>query len=304
MSKSVAILVVYWETDFLIKKCISQLLKTDYDNYKIYIIDNTWRSKDKLKSYFNSSKVKVIKGRDPQEREKSALKRGKQHVDGLNIGIKRTSSDYIAFFHADSWPLYNSWLKDCFKYINIGKVELVGIQHESSIHSCFHFLRRKILENIKYKYNKMKIHFTKELLRYIKHKDGIQSHRGKWDWGEDLSIKLYKRNRYTIGFNPTKGSVLSIREKRKNNCHWSQFGQHGYGIVYGDMFFHIWKSFRKMTKDELFKYKNFYKKDEYLDKYYYIDREYDKVVVNKGIHDNGAYLFRNFISNSQGETVW
>jgi len=290
MSREVDIIVVYWETDFMIEKCINQLLKTDYDNYKICIVDNTWKSEDKLKSYFDDDRINVIQGRNPLERSKSSLKRGRQHVDGVQIGINNTDSEYVAIFHADSWPLRNCWLKESMKYINQNKVEMVGIQHESSIHSCFHFVKRSTLKNMKYKYNRSKVRFSKSLIKNVKYKDAIKSARTKWDWGEDLAIKIYGRHGHTVGFNPTKGASPEYGKDDINKQFWRNFGQDGFGIVYGDMFFHIWKSFRKMSLDKIEKYKKYYENDEYLNSYYFVNKVVDKVVLNKGIHDNSYYL--------------
>lgn len=295
MNKKVDILVVYWETDIFIDKCINQLLKTDYDNYQIYIVDNTCKNKRKLRLKFNSKKIKIIDGVDPKKRT-TLLKRGRHHVDGLQIGINKTNSEYISIFHADSWPIDNFWLKKCLKYINLSKVWLVGVQHESSIHSCFHFFKRDILKKLNYHYNKKKKLFTNSSLKkYIKYQEGIKKSRKGWDWGEDFSIKIYKNGKYTIGFNPTKGFSIGDKVKEKKYCSWRKFGADGYGIVYGDMFFHVWKSFRKISKNKLLKYKNLYEEDKYLKSYYYVDDNYDKIIINKGIHDNFCYAFHKKI---------
>ena len=290
MSKKVDIIVVYWETDFLIKKCLSQLLQTDYDNYNIFIVDNTWESEDKLKSYFNDDRIKIIEGRNPLERSKSSLKRGRQHVDGVQIGINNTNSEYIAIFHADSWPLHSCWLKDCIEYLDKKKVKMVGIQHESSLHSCFHFVKRHTLEKMKYKYNRSKVRFDKGLIKNVKYKDAIKPARSKWDWGEDLAINIYKKNNHTVGFNPTRGASPEYGKDDLDKQFWRNFGQDGFGIVYGDMFFHIWKSFRKMSLDKIEKYKKYYENDDYLKSYYYVNKEVDKVVFNEGVHDNSCYI--------------
>jgi hypothetical protein len=302
MSKKVDIIVVYWSTDFMIEKCINQLLKTDYDNYKIYIVDNTRRSSDKLKSYFDSDRVRIIDGVDAliKGKKRSGFKRGRHHPEGIDIGIKKTTSEYIALFHPDSWPIDNNWLKECFKYMSKPKVKMVGIQHETSIHSCFQFFKRSTLKDLKYVYQKQKQSFSVKgrdraiLSRYVKYPDDVSYSRKKWDWGENFSAKLHGKGLHTIGFNPTKG--YAPQDTVTDDCietHWREFGKGGLGCVYGDMFFHVWKTCRK--KKRVKKYMEEYANDDYLKSYYYIDLEYDNISVNNGIHNNSVYKnHRNF----------
>ena len=120
MDKKVDIIIVYWSTDFMIKKCINRILRTDYNNYKIYIVDNTNTSKSKLKSYFNSDKITIIKGASVliNNKKRIGYKRGRHHPEGIEIGLQETSSDYVALLHPDAWPIDDLWLKKCFNYLN------------------------------------------------------------------------------------------------------------------------------------------------------------------------------------------
>jgi hypothetical protein len=306
MSKEVDIIVCYWSSDFMIKKCINKILETDYDNFRICIVDNTRKSKKKLTSYFNSEKVRVIKGADPlfKGKRKQGYRRGRQHPDGLEIGLSETSSEYIALFHPDSWPIDNSWLDKCFNYISGENIKMVGIQHESSIHSSFQFFNRDIITDLNYHFNGEKKDFgvTKDkesLNKYIKYPKAVKPARTKWAWGEDLAIKIYSKGWNTIGFNPTKGFIpKKLVDRHEIDCVWRSFGQDGYGCVYGDMFFHIWKTFAKEEKGgKVSEYKKCYKKDDYLRSYYVpTNNDYDNIVVNESIHDNYVYdISNNFV---------
>ena len=292
MTEKVNILVVYWHTDIFIDKWVRQLLKTDYDDYKIYIIDNTLKSKKKLKNKFNSEKIKIVNGAKRPTGGSASVNR--HQPDSWDLILSKTNSKYIAIFDCDCWPIDSSWLKKCFGYIKMEKVKLVGIQYESSIRSCFHFFKRETLRKLNYHYNKQRKSFGKEnidLKRYVKYPDGVYSFRKKWDFGEDFCIGIYKKGKNTVGFNPTKGFVpfKITEEKKKIKACWREFGVDSYGVVYGDMFFHVGKTYRKHK--ELSEYKNFYEKDKYLESYYYIDKEYDDIVVNKGIHNNFCDMF-------------
>ena len=156
MKEKVDIIFVYWKTDVFIKKCLSQLLKTKFDNYNIYVVDNTRKSEKKIKSYFNSKKVHVILG---PKNKGSGYRGSRHHQSGLEEGIKKTDSEYIAICHCDSWPIDPDWLEKCLEYINIDKVKLVGVQNDSSIHSSLHFFRRQTKKDLNYQYNIKKMSF-------------------------------------------------------------------------------------------------------------------------------------------------
>lgn len=291
MSKEVDIIVIYWSSDFMIKKCINQLLKTDYGNYKITIVDNTRKSKKELCSYFDSDKVEVIDGVKAliNGKKRSGFKRGRHHPEGIDLGIRKTSSKYVALFHPDSWPIDDQWLNKSMEYLEISNVKMVGIQHETSIHTCFQFFKRSTISNLGYLYSGRKKPFGKNrcvLNSFIKHPDDVMPARVKWDWGESLSINLYKRGFYTVGLNPTKGYAPYLNDDYLE-CDWRDFAQGGFGCIYGDMIFHIWKTFRK--KEKILKYKKEYFDEDYMKKYYCANSESEKIVFNKDVHDNSIY---------------
>lgn len=299
MAEKIDILFCYWKSDIFIKKSISQFLKTKYDNYKIYIIDNTCKSKKKLKSKFDHPKIKIIKGASPfvkGKKKRIGYQSGKHHPDGLEIVLGKTDSDYVALFHSDSWPINEFWIEKCLEYLNTNNVLLVGAQYESSIHSCFQFFKRETLKKLGYHFNIKKRAFKKDkisLKKYVKYPEAVKAARSKWDWGEDFSIKIYENNKNTIGLNPTKGffppNLIGNNNNKKIDAYWRRFGPDGYGIVYGDIIFHVWKTYRK--HENLLQYKKYYENDKYLDNYYYIDNQYNKIVINNGVHDNYCDMF-------------
>jgi len=297
MKDKIDIIFVYWETDIFIKKCIKQYLKTKYDNFNIYVVDNTRRREEKLKSYFNSDKIHVLQGSKYKEKM-SSFQRGRHHPKGIEKGLKKTNSKYVAICHCDAWPIDMDWAEKCIEYINMDKVKMVGIQHDSSLHASFHFFKRKTLDKMGYRYSGERMFFGKNkvvLKKYNKYPYIVRGDRRSWDWGEDFAIKLYQRNHYTIGFNPTKGFSPDGRFKRlKYNTDpssWRHFGQEGYGCVYGDMFFHVWKTYKKHKNIK--KYLKMYENDEYLKRYYYSINPCANIVINKGIHDNICYKNNN-----------
>jgi len=297
MKNKIDIIFVYWKTDIFIKKCVEQYLKTKFDNFNIYIVDNTCSSEGKLRSYFNSEKVHVISGAKPGKKM-SSYHAGRHHPKGIEEGLSKTDSEYVVVCHCDCWPIDINWAEKCLEYIDMDKVKLVGLQHDSSLHASFHFFKRKTLDNMGYRYSGEKMLFGKNKIimkKYNKYPHIVRSDRTKWDWGEDFAIKLYQNNHHTLGLNPTKGFAPDGRFKRdKYNTDpssWRHFGQEGYGCVYGDMFFHVWKTYRKGEKVN--KYKEMYENDEYLNKYYYSVSPCENIIINKGVHDNICYKNNN-----------
>ena len=297
MKEKIDIIFVYWKTDIFVKKCVEQYLKTKFDNFNIYIVDNTRKSKDKLESYFNSEKVHVIPGAKYKEKM-SDNQAGRHHPRGLEEGLKRTSSKYVAISHCDCWPIDVNWAEKCLGYLHGDRIKMVGLQHSSSLHASFHFFKREMLTDINYRYDKKKMSFgdnKSKLKKYVKYPEVVKPSRTRWDWGENLAIKLYKEKYSTIGINPTKGFAPYGRYKNKKYNHepntWENLGQDGYGCVYGDMFFHVWKTYRK--NEEVNKYMKMYEQDEYMNRYYHTNEECDNIVVNNSVHDNSYYKFFN-----------
>ena len=274
------IIVTYFKTDLLVGKCVDRLLQTDSD-FIIWLVDNTQVSKNILMERFPDTRVKVIRGASPQGR--SGYTRGRHHPEGTEIGLKSSSAPYVALFHCDSWPIVPDWYAKCKAQLG-GMVDLVGLQHESSIHHSFHLCKREVISKYKHRYSK-KSRFTPKLLKLVEHPEYFTDRRHKWDFGEELAIKIYKAGRHTIGLPPSRACLPDSYHVDWNT--WRSYKESGYGLIYGEQIFHFWRSFKHFDKikDVL----DFFESDRYLTECHY-HMPNNEFILNDGIHHNGMYL--------------
>jgi len=100
----VGIVIVNWNKKDLTGNCLKSLAMTDYNNYKIIIVDNgsTDGSIEHLKKI--NKKIEVIK-----------LKRNYGYTEGTNIGwkyaIKKLNVDYVCAMDNDIITVQKKWLK-------------------------------------------------------------------------------------------------------------------------------------------------------------------------------------------------
>ena len=104
----VSIIIPCKRIDELTKKCISECLKLDYDNFEILVLPD-YKNKEK----FKSKKLRIIETGD----KKPAFKR--------NFGMLNAKGKYYAFIDSDAYPR-RDWLKNAVKYFEDEKIGLVG----------------------------------------------------------------------------------------------------------------------------------------------------------------------------------
>jgi GT2 family glycosyltransferase len=101
---SVSVIIVNFNGKDFLKQCLFTLLKTDYSNYEIVVIDNasTDSSLAEIKMSFGSNpQVKIIENAE-----------NLGHSEGCNIGAEFTSGRYIVFLDSDIEFEDADWLKE------------------------------------------------------------------------------------------------------------------------------------------------------------------------------------------------
>jgi GT2 family glycosyltransferase len=104
---SVSIVVVNFNGQEFLRQCLLTLLKTDYLNCDIVVVDNasTDGSIDEIESYFGSdSRLKIVKNRENMG-----------HAEGCNIGARMTTGKYIVFLDSDIEFEAEDWLWELVK---------------------------------------------------------------------------------------------------------------------------------------------------------------------------------------------
>lgn len=279
----VDIILTYYHTDFLLEKCLSRLLSTDYKDFCIHIVDNTLSSESYLNK-FKDSRINTIRGISC--RTTSEHSRGKQHPQGILHGINSTNSEYIVLTEADCWPLKNDWLSFCIDQLNSG-VSLIGIQDPGSLPITFQaYKREKLNQYSSFSYLR-KPSYISEDLSLISCPEIITKVRHKWRYGEYLPLLMHRNKEKTLGFLPTK--VCFPKEWRTEISDITGIFTSSLGVIYGNMIFHCCKSYRKSetVKNNI----DYFLSDSYLTETKQLYKE--EYVINNGRYENCFY--NNFV---------
>jgi len=106
---SVSIVVVNFNGREFLRQCLLTLLKTNYPNYEIVVVDNasTDGSVNEIEASFGSdSRLKIVKNRE-----------NVGHAEGCNIGARMTAGQYIVFLDSDIEFEAEDWLWELVKVI-------------------------------------------------------------------------------------------------------------------------------------------------------------------------------------------
>lgn len=275
----VDIILTYWDTDILIDKCIFDIQKTNYNDYHIWIIDNTRTSKSELNSKFASQKITILDG--PVCRRNTGHSRGRQHPLGIVHGIQSTCGEHIVLIEADCWPLKPEWLSVCLSMLD--DVKLVGLQDPYGLPITFQVFRRSLLgEFPEFSYLR-KEPFSLDEIKLLAN-PAVLPDRHKWRNGEQLGAKILLAKQKICGLVPTKSCVpLSWNI---NLVNWADSFDKTLGTIYGELVFHAYKSFRRseQIKNNI---------DFYIDDLYLLETQVlvvgPKLIFNDGQYDNLIY---------------
>ena len=130
----VAIIIPTYNQFELLKRCIESLKTTEYQNYKIYIIDNDSDDHETIK-YLNGIRHTVFQISKPD---------GKFNFSYINNeAVKKTREEYILFLNNDTEVINPSWLSQLMGYMQFDGVGAVGarllfpdhrVQHAGVLH--------------------------------------------------------------------------------------------------------------------------------------------------------------------------
>ena len=88
----VDIIIPNFNKEIFLDECIKSVINQDFKNWKLYIIDDcsTDKSKEIINKYLTNSKIKKL-----------FLTKNKGPSFCRNIGIRKSSSDYVCFLDSD-----------------------------------------------------------------------------------------------------------------------------------------------------------------------------------------------------------
>jgi len=118
-SPKVAIVITTYNQDFLSERCICSLReKTNYKNYKVYLVDDSGKGEigEKIKKKFSWVDVTI---------NKKNLGFSKSNNIGIKKALKKYNPDYVLLLNDDTEVVQKDWLK---KMVEVGESdEKIGI---------------------------------------------------------------------------------------------------------------------------------------------------------------------------------
>ena len=99
MSMSIAIVIPHYNGQQMLADCLSSLVKTEYENYRIYLVDNASSDGSPQWAKQNYPQIEVI-----------SSSKNLGYAGGCNLGIRSTKEDYIVLLNNDT-EVRPDWLK-------------------------------------------------------------------------------------------------------------------------------------------------------------------------------------------------
>ena len=106
----VSIIILNYNAGKLLIDCINSILKTNYDNYEIIVVDNASKDGSHLKCIEKFPKISLIENNE-----------NLGYCEGNNVGIRKAKGDYIIILNPDTLVDPN-WIKELvFAYQKYGE---------------------------------------------------------------------------------------------------------------------------------------------------------------------------------------
>ena len=98
----VSIIILNYNAGQILLDCFESVIKTNYDNFEIIIVDNASEDKSHRKCKEKFERVRII------ENEKNL-----GYCEGNNIGIKNAKGEFIVILNPDT-TVHPDWLNELF----------------------------------------------------------------------------------------------------------------------------------------------------------------------------------------------
>lgn len=99
----ISIVIINYNAGDLLINCVNSILKTDYSNYEILIVDNNSTDQSHLKCKKMSDSIKLIEN-----------KKNLGFCEGNNVGINQAKGEYIVILNPDT-AVESDWLNELLK---------------------------------------------------------------------------------------------------------------------------------------------------------------------------------------------
>ena len=125
----VSIIILNYNAGQILLDCFESVIKTNYDNFEIIIVDNASKDKSHRKCKEKFERVRII------ENEKNL-----GYCEGNNVGIKNSKGEFIVILNPDT-TVHPDWLNELFCAYNkfgegLYQPKHLSLSEKNSLHEC------------------------------------------------------------------------------------------------------------------------------------------------------------------------
>ena len=125
----ISIIILNYNAGDLLEKCISSIVKSNYENIEIILVDNASQDQSHIKCKEKFSQIKLIENKE-----------NLGYCEGNNIGIKSANGEYIIILNPDT-EVESNWIEEFIKEFNnhgdgLYQPKLLAVSDKSRINSA------------------------------------------------------------------------------------------------------------------------------------------------------------------------
>ena len=125
----ISIIILNYNAGDLLEKCISSIVKSNYENIEIILVDNASQDHSHIKCKEKFSQIKLIENKE-----------NLGYCEGNNIGIKSANGEYIIILNPDT-EVESNWIEEFIKEFNnhgdgLYQPKLLAVSDKSRINSA------------------------------------------------------------------------------------------------------------------------------------------------------------------------
>jgi len=106
----ISIVILNYNAGELLEKCISSILKSNYKNFEIILVDNASKDESHKECKNKFPKIKLIENKE-----------NLGYCEGNNVGLRMARGEYVVILNPDT-IVDNNWLDELLKaYENNGE---------------------------------------------------------------------------------------------------------------------------------------------------------------------------------------
>ena len=125
----ISIIILTYNAGDLLEKCISSIVKSNYENIEIILVDNASQDHSHIKCKEKFSQIKLIENKE-----------NLGYCEGNNIGIKSANGEYIIILNPDT-EVESNWIEEFIKEFNnhgdgLYQPKLLAVSDKSRINSA------------------------------------------------------------------------------------------------------------------------------------------------------------------------